>query len=81
MNFLIVGPGAMGCLFAARLKNAGHDVILLDHIAERAALINKQGIKVEGILGDYTVQVPALTGNIPDIPDVAAICVKANETR
>ena len=81
MNFLIVGPGAMGCLFAARLKKAGHDVILLDHIAERAALINKQGIKVEGILGDYTVQVPALTGNIPGIPDVAAICVKANETR
>ena len=81
MNFLIVGPGAMGCLFAARLKKAGHDVTLLDHIEERAALINKQGIRVEGILGDYTVQVPAVTGKIPSIPDIAAICVKANETR
>ena len=81
MDFLIVGPGAMGCLFAARLKKVGHDVILFDHIEERAALINKQGIQVEGILGDYTVQVSAVTGKIPSIPDIAAICVKANETR
>jgi len=25
MNFLVIGPGAMGCLFAARLKTAGHE--------------------------------------------------------
>ena len=81
MNFLIVGPGAMGCLFAARLKKAGHDVTLFDHIEKRAALINKQGIKVEGILGEYTVHVPTVTGELPGFPDAAAICVKANETR
>ncbi|SPD73531.1 2-dehydropantoate 2-reductase [uncultured Desulfobacterium sp.] len=81
MNFLIVGPGAMGCLFAARLKLAGHVVTLLDHIEQRAELINKQGIRVEGILGEYTVQVPTMIGAIPAEPDVAVICVKANETR
>jgi len=81
MNFLIVGPGAMGCLFAARLKKAGHDVTLFDHIEKRAALINKQGIKVEGILGEYTVRVPTVIGELPSFPDAAAICVKANETR
>ena len=81
MNFLIVGPGAMGCLFAARLRKAGHNVTLFDHIEKRAALINKQGIKVEGILGDYSVHVPTVTGEIADFPDVAAMCVKANETR
>jgi 2-dehydropantoate 2-reductase len=81
MNFLIVGPGAMGCLFAARLKKAGHEVTLLDHIEQRAGLINKQGIRVEGILGEYTVEVPTVTGKIPVEPDVAVICVKANETR
>jgi 2-dehydropantoate 2-reductase len=81
MNFLIVGPGAMGCLFAARLKKAGQDVTLLDHIEQRAGLINKQGIRVEGIFGDYTVKVPTVTGKIPVEPDVAVICVKANETR
>ena len=69
MKFLIVGPGAMGCLFAARLKKAGHDVTLFDHIEKRADLINKQGIKVEGILGEYSVHVPTVTGKIADFPD------------
>ena len=36
MHFLIVGPGAMGCLFASRLKRAGYAVTLLDYIRERA---------------------------------------------
>jgi len=81
MDFLIVGPGAMGCLFAARLKQAGHNVTLLDHIEKRATQINKKGIRAEGILGEYTVQVPTVTGRISSVPDVAVICVKANETR
>ncbi len=81
MKFLIVGPGAMGCLFAARLKKAGHDVTLLDHNEKRADLINRQGIRVEGILGEYTVQVPLVTGEPNDVPDAVAICVKANETK
>lgn len=81
MHFLVVGPGAMGCLFAARLKKAGHDVTVLDHNQERADRINSQGIRVEGILGDYTVHVPATVKKVHDDPDVAVICVKAMETR
>ncbi|MBW1805447.1 MAG: 2-dehydropantoate 2-reductase [Deltaproteobacteria bacterium] len=81
MNFLVVGPGAMGCLFAARLKNAGYDVTLLDHVKERADAIDKQGIMVEGISGEYTVNVPAVCGDIPFQPDFALISVKANNTR
>jgi len=81
MNFLVVGPGAMGCLFAARLKNAGYDVTLLDYVKERADTIDKQGIMVEGISGEYTVNVPAVCGDIPFQPDFALICVKANKTR
>jgi len=30
MKFLVVGPGAMGCLFSARLKIAGNEVMLLE---------------------------------------------------
>jgi 2-dehydropantoate 2-reductase len=56
-------------------------VTLLDHIEKRAGLINSQGIKVEGILGEYTVQLPTLAGKIQDVPDAAVICVKANETK
>ncbi|MEE9420477.1 MAG: 2-dehydropantoate 2-reductase [Desulfatiglandaceae bacterium] len=81
MNFLVVGPGAMGCLFAARLKKAGHIVTLLDYKPARANHINEHGISVEGITGEYRAKVPAVTGRVSGEPDVALICVKASQTR
>jgi len=81
MHFLVVGPGAMGCLFAARLKRAGFEVTLLDYLEERARQINKQGIVVQGITGEYTVKVPAVTDGISMQPDFVLICVKAYTTK
>jgi 2-dehydropantoate 2-reductase len=81
MHFLVVGPGAMGSLFAARLKKAGFEVTLLDYIRERATQINDQGIQVEGVTGHYTVKVPTMTGSLPKPPDLVLICVKAYNTR
>jgi 2-dehydropantoate 2-reductase len=81
MRFLIVGPGAMGCLFAARLSRAGYDVTLLDYIEERAEAINRQGISVEGVTGEYTINVPTLAGKIQSQPDYILICVKSTKTR
>jgi 2-dehydropantoate 2-reductase len=51
MKIVIVGPGAMGCLFAALLKRqkAGHEIWLLDKQPERAKSIKSSGITVEGI--------------------------------
>lgn len=81
MRFLIVGPGAMGCLFAARLSKAGYDVTLLDYIKERAEEINLQGIYVEGVTGKYSVSVPTLAGKIQSQPDFVLICVKSTKTK
>lgn len=81
MQFLIVGPGAMGCLFAARLKRAGFKVTLLDYDRERAALVNSRGVTVEGILGEYTIKVPTLADNPRITPDLVMICVKSYKTR
>ncbi len=81
MNFLVVGPGAMGCLFAARLKRSGHGVTLLDYRPERADRINGQGIRVEGVTGEYSVGVPVVTGKSSDMPETVLVCVKANQTR
>lgn len=81
MNFLVVGPGAMGCLFAALLKKAGNHVILLDCMQENADVINKHGVRLEGSSGEYRAQVPVVTGKSPEIPDVVLICVKSNNTR
>lgn len=80
MNILIVGPGAMGCLFAARFNQAGHDVTILDYIVERAEKISEQGIVVDGVTGKYTASVPTVTDRISGPPDVVFICVKANQT-
>ena len=81
MKFLIVGPGAMGCLFGARLKRSGFDVTLLDYLPERAEKINKQGIDIEGVTGSYHVNIPVLTGSLNIQPDIAVICVKSDKTR
>ena len=80
MNFLIVGPGAMGCLFGGRLKRAEHPVLLLDYKEERANRINANGITLEGVGGDFKVQVSAVTGKPRQKIDVVLICVKAYQT-
>jgi len=81
MNFLIAGPGAMGCLFAARLKKAGHEVTLLDYRPERASKINEQGIRVEGVTGEYNIHVHVTTEDIMEYPDLVLVCVKAHQTQ
>ena len=81
MNFLVVGPGAMGCLFASRLKKAGHHAMIVDYKPARADLINKSGMLIEGAAGEERVRVPVVTGKAPEEIDVALICVKANQTR
>ena len=81
MNFLVVGPGAMGCLFAARLKIAGYGVAMLDHNQERARKLNEHGISVNGVSGEYKVHIPTLAGNVLFTPDFILICVKSNNTK
>jgi len=81
MKFLVVGPGAVGCLFSARLKAAGNDVVLLDHNEKRAQKINEHGIHVNGVSGEYTVHIHTVAGNVPFTPDYILICVKSNDTK
>jgi 2-dehydropantoate 2-reductase len=81
MHFLVVGPGAMGCLFAAGLKKAGYEVTLLDYLPERARKINSRGIVVQGVTGEYTVKVPAVADRISEQPDFVLICVKSYKTK
>ncbi len=47
VDVLLVGPGAMGCLHAALLAEAGVSVGLLDYRSERAERIAARGIVVE----------------------------------
>jgi 2-dehydropantoate 2-reductase len=80
MRFLVVGAGAMGCLFAGRLKKAGFEVNLCEKDSERAERIRKEGIRIEGLSGNYKVIVPVLSGKPALSPDAVFICVKSNDT-
>ncbi len=80
MKILVVGPGAMGLLFSSRLKRAGYDVLILDYKEERARLLNEKGIRVEGISGEFTQNIPVtVKGPFRDI-DLVIVCVKAYNT-
>ena len=81
MKFCVIGPGAVGCLFGGYLAQAGFETVLLDHLPERAKMIQQRGIIVEGIRGDFQVPVKAvLQPEDAGLPDVVLVCVKAYDT-
>ena len=47
MNFVIVGAGALGSIYAAHLARAGHEVSLIAR-GERAAALARHGIGIVG---------------------------------
>lgn len=77
MRVCVVGPGALGCLHAARLSRAGVEVCLLDHRPDRAWVIAEQGLIVEDVEGTWTAR-PVCSADPPDLlePDVLLFCVK-----
>jgi 2-dehydropantoate 2-reductase len=58
VRIAIVGAGAMGSIFGARLHDSGHDVLLLDVSAPLVEKINADGVVVERD-GERTTRVPA----------------------
>ncbi len=82
MRTVIVGPGALGCLFAGLLSKHA-EVWLLDHDPKRAErIVNKQGISCQGVSGKWQAKVP-VTAKPSDIgeADVIVLCVKAYDTK
>lgn len=58
-RIVIVGAGAMGCLFAARFALAGKSVTVVDVDPDRLALIAADGIVLHDDAGDHTASVKA----------------------
>jgi len=82
MKIVIVGPGAMGCLFAAYLAKGKEEIWLLDKQKERSDKINQKGIAIEGVSGNWQAEVKA-TADAKDIgqADLVIICVKSYNTK
>lgn len=82
MKIVIVGAGAMGCLFAALLSKSKEEIWLLDKDAARANHIQEEGIKLEGVSGSWTAKVNAthLAEKIGSA-ELVIICVKSYNTK
>ena len=52
MRIAVIGAGAMGSIYAARLAEAGQDVAAVDPWAAHVAAINSNGLRVEGPDGE-----------------------------
>ena len=82
MRIVIVGPGAIGCLFAGLLQKAGRNVSLLDNDPARAARIAADGVRIEsgGETDTFAVDIAADPADIRRPIDCLCICVKAYDT-
>ncbi len=81
-KIVIIGPGAMGCLFAGMLNPSGKEVWLLDKDPERASLINQRGVRILREEETISAKVKA-TADPSEIgtADLAVICVKSYDTK
>ncbi|MFA7283979.1 MAG: 2-dehydropantoate 2-reductase, partial [Candidatus Omnitrophota bacterium] len=82
MKIVVVGPGAIGCLFAAFLAKSKEEIWLLDKDKERAAKLNETGISLEGESGSWKIKVrtTSCAGEIGKA-DLILICVKSFHTK
>jgi len=78
MRFAILGSGAVGGYFGARLARTGHDVTFIARGAHRDA-IRERGLQVRSAtLGDFTAKAPAESDTTRVGPvDVVVVAVKA----
>ena len=79
MKIAVIGPGAIGCLFAAKLSTTSAHTYLIDHRPSRAERLNKAGIQVE-INGSTQTYRPSVQLEIPENLDLCIICTKAHAT-
>jgi 2-dehydropantoate 2-reductase len=79
---VIIGGGAIGGTLGAHLVRAGHDVLLCDADAAHVAAIREHGLRIEGPVDEFTVQIPAVTPDeLPDRIERAIVAVKSLHTR
>lgn len=82
MKIAVVGPGAMGCLFAAFLSKSKAEIFILGKDSQRSQELNQQGIIVEGVSGNWQAKMKA-TADAKEIgiADIIIICVKSYDTK
>jgi 2-dehydropantoate 2-reductase len=83
VKIAIIGPGAMGLFFAARLQEAGQLVWLLDYRPERTAQLQQYGLRLLTLEGEerhYVLNVAHQAATIGPC-DLVLMKVKAHQTQ
>ena len=80
MKIAIVGCGAMGCVYAGLLSEAGHEVWAVDRWREHIEAIREGGLRLEGASGDRAVRLRAATSPADVGPcDLVVLATKATD--
>jgi len=74
LRIAVYGAGAVGAYFGGRLAQAGEEVIFIAR-GEQLAALQTQGLRVESIAGDFTVQPVQATANPATIGPVDLVIV------
>jgi 2-dehydropantoate 2-reductase len=80
MKILVMGAGAVGAYYGARLQQAGEDVVLCARGANLEAL-RRDGLTVQSYQGDFAFPVTATANPLELAPyDLILFCVKSYDT-
>ena len=77
MKVSVIGPGAMGCLFAAKLAISSAKTTLIDYKSDRAKALAEHGIVVESESGTTKAK-PAVSLEIPPKQNLIVVLTKAH---
>lgn len=82
VKIAIIGAGALGCLFGARLTASGQDIQLLHHRQSYVHKLNETGITIEADGKDSSQVEVTATTDAADVgeADLALIFVKSHQT-
>jgi 2-dehydropantoate 2-reductase len=78
---LVWGAGAIGGTLGAYLARAGHDVTLVDNVADHVTAINRSGLAITGPIAAFTTPIPAYTpDSLRGEWDTIILATKAHHT-
>lgn len=80
LRISVVGPGALGCLFAQRLQESGNTVTVIDYRDDRAETLRNRGITVHDAEGKHNVKLK-VADTVPPRQDLALVLCKAYRTQ
>jgi len=81
MKVAVIGCGAMGSIYAAKLAAAGHDVLAIDRHQASVEQIARHGLRVTGPTSDQVVPMRAISTAPAEVMDLVVLAVKAADVK